>query len=438
MGIGRSGCVIRLIFAINQKWDELKMSTKPFNISKSLIWQGYKNVKANKGSAGVDNQSLQDFDENVGRNLYKIWNRMASGSYMPPAVKAVPIPKKSGGTRILGIPCVSDRIAQMAVKLILDQTLEPLFHCDSYGYRANKSAHQAIAITRKRCWKYDWVVEFDIRGCFDNISHVLLEKALVKHIKCKWVLLYIRRWLKAPICDVDGRLVAREKGIPQGGVVSPVLMNLFLHYAFDPWMDRNIPGVPFCRYADDGLAHCASQRQAEMVLNSLKERFKQCGLELHPDKTKIVYCQDVNRTQKYHCITFDFLGYTFRPRSSREKYGRRFVNFLPGVSRTALKDMRQTIRSWKIQLKSDRSLEDISRMYRATLQGWLNYYGRFYGSAMRAVWGHFNRYLVRWVTRKFKKFRGHYRRAIYRLGKIARQWPYLFPHWKLGYKPAAG
>ena len=414
------------------------MSTKPFDISKSLIWQAYKKVKSNGGSAGVDNQSLEDFDGNVGRNLYKIWNRMSSGSYMPPPVKSVPIPKKSGGTRILGIPCVSDRVAQMAAKLILDQTLEPLFHRDSYGYRANKSAHQAIAITRKRCWKYDWVVEFDIRGCFDNIPHALLEKALEKHIKCRWVLLYIKRWLKAPICDVDGRLVARDKGIPQGGVVSPVLMNLFLHYAFDAWMGRHFPAVPFCRYADDGLVHCTSLEQAELVLATLKERFEQCELELHPDKTRIVYCQDVNRTQKYHCVTFDFLGYAFRPRSSIDKYGRRYVNFLPAVSRTALKDMRQTIRRWKIQLKSDKSLEDISRMVGPILQGWQNYYGRFYKSAMNAVWGHFNRYLARWVTRKYKRFRGHYRKAVHRLGKIARQRPFLFPHWKLGYRPSAG
>jgi RNA-directed DNA polymerase len=229
------------------------VSTKPFNISKSLIWEAYKKVKSNGGSAGVDNQSLQDFDVNLGPNLYKIWNRMSSGSYMPPPVKSVLIPKKSSGTRMLGIPCVSDRIAQMGAKMILDENLEPIFHRDSFGYRVNKSAHQAIGLTRRRCWQYDWVVEFDIRGCFDNIPHSLLEKALDKHIECQWVLLYIKRWLKAPICDVEGNLVAREKGIPQGGVVSPVLMNLFLHYTFDVWMERSFPGVPFCRYADDGV-----------------------------------------------------------------------------------------------------------------------------------------------------------------------------------------
>jgi RNA-directed DNA polymerase len=252
----------------------------------------------------------------------------------------------------------------MAAKLVLDQTLEPLFHRDSYGYRPNRSAHQAIAITRKRCWKYDWVVEFDIRGCFDNISHTLLDKALVKHIKCKWLLLYVRRWLKAPMLDVDGQLVERGRGIPQGGVVSPVLMNLFLHYVFDTWMDRNFPSISFCRYADDGLVHCTSLEQAEFILSKLRERFTQCDLELHPDKTKIIYCQDVNRIQQYHAVTFDFLGYTFRPRSSRDKYGRRFVNFLPAVSGSSLKDMRQTIRHWKIQLKSEKSLEDISRFCR--------------------------------------------------------------------------
>jgi len=274
-------------------------------------------------------------------------------------------------------------------------------------------------------------MEFDIRGCYDNISHELLEKALQKHTQCKWILLYIKRWLKAPICDVDRNLIARDKGLAQGGVISPLLMNLFLHYVFDKWLEKHFPDLPFCRYADDGLVHCVSVKQAEYVCDKLKERFAECGLELHPNKTKLFYCQDINRKQKYSNIKFDFLGYTFRPRSSKDKYNRRYVNFLPAVSRAALKAIRQTIRGWKIQLKSDKSLEDLSRMFSPVIQGWLNYYGRFYKSALDVVWNHLDRYLTRWVLHKYKRFRQHKTRARHWVKKLSQAKPWLFPHWKL-------
>ena len=294
-------------------------AAKPFAIPKQLVWQAYLEVKSKGGAAGVDHESLEDFERNLKKNLYRIWNRMSSGSYFPPAVKAVPIPKKSGGTRILGVPTVSDRIAQTVVKLLLEPILEPVFDENSFGYRPGKSAHDAIAVTRKRCWQYDWVVEFDIRGLFDNINHDMLMKALRHHCDCRWVLLYVERWLKAPLQQRDGSLTARDKGTPQGGVVSPILANLFLHYAFDAWVRRRMPRIPFCRYADDGLLHCKSRRQAEYVMRAISKRFRECGLEIHPDKSCIVYCKDVNRQEEYPRISFTFLGYTFRPRRCVDK-----------------------------------------------------------------------------------------------------------------------
>jgi RNA-directed DNA polymerase len=217
-----------------------------------MVWEAWKQVKANSGAAGIDQQSLANFEEDLGGNLYKLWNRMSSGCYLPPPVKGVEIPKKKGGIRLLGVPTVSDRVAQGVVKLYLEPILEKVFLPDSYGYRPNKSAHDAVEITRKRCWKYDWVLEFDIRGLFDNIRHDLLLKAVRHHTDCKWVLLYVQRWLVVPIQMPDGSLVPRDKGTPQGGIVSPILSNLFLHYVFDKWMERNFPETPWCRYADDG------------------------------------------------------------------------------------------------------------------------------------------------------------------------------------------
>ena len=277
-------------------------STKPFGIAKHVVLEAYKAVKANQGSPGIDGESIELFEKDLKNNLYRIWNRMSSGSYFPPAVKAVPIPKKSGGIRILGIPTVADRIAQMVVKILLEPILEPIFDEDSYGYRPRRSAHQAIAITRQRCWKYDWVVEFDVKGLFDNISHSLLMKALKKHCKEPWILLYVQRWLNAPLETIEGIQTARGKGTPQGGVISPLLANLFLHYAFDAWAKRELPKVPFCRYADDGLLHCKSKRQAEFVLQKLASRLVECGLEIHPDKTKIIYCKDKNRKENHEEI----------------------------------------------------------------------------------------------------------------------------------------
>jgi len=412
--------------------------TKPFDISKQVVWDAYKRVKANKGAAGIDEESLSKFEEDLKDNLYKIWNRMSSGSYFPPPVKAVEIPKKNGGVRILGIPTVADRIAQMVAKMYFEPKVEPHFLADSYGYRPGKSAIDAVGVTRQRCWRYDWLLEFDIKGLFDNISHELLLRAVRKHTESKWLILYIERWLKTPFQTNDGRLIDRESGTPQGGVISPVLSNLFLHYVFDKWMQRNHPHNPWARYADDAVAHCRSLKEAERLLQQLRVRFEECGLELHPDKTRIVYCKDDDRRGEYRETKFDFLGYTFRSRLSKNRYGKHFINFTPGVSRKACKAIRQTIRNWRLHRKPDKSIEEISRMLNPVIRGWINYYGRFYKSELYTALRHMNRALVQWVRRKYKRFNNRRRRAEYWLGRLARREPGLFAHWKMGILPTAG
>ena len=411
---------------------------KSFSISKQAVWRAYEKVKANQGAAGVDDESIADFEVSLKDNLYKIWNRMSSGSYLPPPVKAVGIPKKSGGTRILGIPTVSDRIAQTVVKEALEPLVEPHFHQDSYAYRPGKSTIQAVDVTRKRCWRYDWVLEYDIKGLFDNIDHSLMMRAVKHHTDCKWLLMYIERWLKAPMQMEGGTIRERTAGTPQGGVVSPLLANLFLHYVFDKWMERTFPQNPWARFADDGVVHCRTEKDARLILEALRERFKECGLELHPDKTRIVYCKDDDRRGNYPETKFDFLGYTFRPRRSKNRYGKFFVSFTPGVSNDAAKEMRQTIRGWRIQLKSDKSLEDISRMFNPVIRGWINYYGCYYKSALYPTLRHVDRHLALWVQRKYKRFKRHKRRAEHWLGGVARREPKLFAHWKMGIRPASG
>ena len=410
-------------------------ATKPFVIPKTQVWRAYLQVKSKGGAAGVDEQSLAAFEQDLKGNLYRIWNRMSSGSYFPPPVRSVAIPKKQGGTRVLGVPTVGDRIAQTVVKMMLEPILEPVFDEDSYGYRPGRSAHDAIAVTRKRCWQYDWVVEFDIRGLFDNIDHELLMRALKHHCQCPWVLLYVERWLKAPRQEPDGTLIERSKGTPQGGVVSPILANLFLHYAFDAWMRREMPNVLFCRYADDGLLHCRSLRQAEYVMRRLSERFLECGLEIHPDKSRIVYCKDRNRLEKHEVVSFDFLGYSFRPRRCVDRGGNLHPNFLPAISQVAKREINRTIRSWHLQLQNDLTLEDLSRMVNPILRGWFNYYGRFYPSGLRQIWRNVNRYLVRWVCRKYKRFANRQRKARRYLNCLARANSQLFVPWEMGVFP---
>jgi len=411
---------------------------KSFNISKQVVWEAWKQVKANGGAAGIDAESIAAFEVNARKNLYKLWNRMTSGSYFPPPVKAVGIPKKCGGERILGIPTVTDRIAQMIVKRYFEPLVEPYFDEDSYGYRPGKSAIQAIGVTRERCWRKDWVLEFDIKKLFDRIDHGLLMKAVKKHTNSKWIILYIERWLKAPFIKADGTQEARNEGTPQGGVISPVLANLFLHYVFDKWMRREYPSLQFCRYADDGIIHCKTEKQAKYVKDKLAKRFEECKLEMHPEKTRLIYCKDADREGKYENICFDFLGYTFRPRISKNKEGKQFVNFTPAVSQSALKEIRKKARKYKMHLRSDKKLSDLSNLFGPVLRGWVNYYGHYYKSAMYPTLEHINKALIRWAMRKYKRFRRNPKAAQHWLGELARREPRLFVHWQMGIYPTTG
>jgi len=404
--------------------------SKTFTISKNSVMAAFKAVKANGGSAGIDKQSIEDFERNLKDNLYKIWNRMSSGSYFPPAVKAVPIPKKSGGERILGIPTVSDRIAQMVVKLHFEPKVEAIFLPDSYGYRPGKSQLDAVGITRKRCWKYDWVLEFDIKGLFDNIDHELMMRAVRKHTSEPWIILYIERWLRAPMQHANGSLTERVKGTPQGGVVSPVLSNLFLHYVFDTWMERSFPDNPWCRYADDGLVHCKTIYAAERILSALQARFAECKLELHPTKTKIVYCKDNNRKGTHGETKFDFLGFTFRSRAAVGNRNERFASFQPAVSNTSLKAMCEEIRTLRLRNRADMSLGQIAKWFNPILNGWLNYYGAFYPSGLKRMLRCFNLALIAWARRKYSSLGDRKTNAGKFIHGIAKKNPKLFAHWR--------
>jgi group II intron reverse transcriptase/maturase len=407
-------------------------TNKPFMIDKRQVYEAYKAVRSSNGGAGVDGQTIEAFEADLKSNLFKIWNRMCSGSYFPPPVRAVAIPKKTGGERILGVPTVSDRIAQMVVKQMIEPELDPLFLADSYGYRPRKSALDAVGVTRQRCWKYDWILEFDIKGLFDNISHDLLLTAVRKHVNCQWALLYIERWLTAPM-ERDGKTIERNRGTPQGGVVSPILSNLFLHYAFDLWMKRTHPDLPWCRYADDGLVHCRTEQEAEAVKAALQARLTDCQLEMHPTKTKIVYCKDGKRRGQYPNVTFDFLGYQFRPRTVRNsRSDELFCSFTPAVSPSALAAIRTKVRDLNIRKLTVRTLDDISSALNPLLRGWIQYYGKFNLSALEPMLRHVNLTVRGWVMRKFKRFQGRKAAAAIFLEKMVRLRPALFEHWRIG------
>jgi RNA-directed DNA polymerase len=411
----------------------MRTTDKPFKITKKQVYEAYKAVKSNHGAAGVDKETIEQFEADLKGNLYKLWNRMSSGSYFPPPVRAVSIPKKSGGERILGVPTVADRVAQTVVKQLIEPDLDPIFLADSYGYRPRKSALDAVGVTRERCWRYDWILEFDIKGLFDNVDHELLLRAVRKHVQCKWALLYIERWLKAPMEREDGTTVERTRGTPQGGVVSPILVNLFMHYTFDLWMARTYPDLPWCRYADDGLVHCRNEQEAQALMAALQARLTECRLEMHPTKTKIVYCKDGKRKGKYPNIKFDFLGYCFRPRlvqKSRDKT--LFCGFNPAVSPSALKSMRAKIREMGIRRRTELSLAEIAYRLNPLLRGWINYYGRYAPSALAPLLRYVNQTLLAWALRKFKRFRAHKIRASQFLQKLSRQSAHLFVHWRLG------
>ena len=404
---------------------------KSFDISRQAVWESYLKVKSNQGAAGVDRQSIAIFEEDLKNNLYKIWNRMSSGSYLPPPVLRVEIPKGDGKMRALGIPTVADRIAQMVVKNHIEPELETVFHPDSYGYRPKRSAKQAIAQARQRCWKHDWVVDMDIKGFFDNIPHDLMMRAVKKHTKEKWVLLYVERWLKAPVQLLDGEIEARTMGTPQGGVISPLLANLFLHYAFDSWMQSTYPSNPFERYADDSVVHCNTEAEAEKLKFEIAKRMAQCGLELHPEKTKIVYCKDANRTGDCECHSFDFLGFCFRPRLSRNKHGQYFVNFSPAIAQKSKKAIFSEIRQRCLHKRSDLSLKALANILNPVVRGWIEYYGAFFQSELLFLVQHLDKLIYRWVIRKYKKQGSNFKKADNWVKRIKSANPNYFVHWSL-------
>jgi RNA-directed DNA polymerase len=408
------------------------MNNKPFDIPKRTVLEAWKQVKRNRGSYGIDRVSIQAFEEGLSRNLYKIWNRLSSGTYFPPPVRRVEIPKPDGRTRVLGVPTVSDRVAQATICLHFQPLVEPIFHEDSYGYRPGKSSHQALDIVRQRCWKFGYVVEFDIVGLFDNLPHDLLMKAVHKHCSCPWINLYIERWLKAEREDESGKMISGSKGVPQGSIIGPVLSNLFMHYAFDAWMTRQFPHFPFCRYADDALAHTRTLGEAENLMREITARFEELGLKVHPDKSGVVDCSARKKSSPGIERKCDFLGFQFRRRKAHSKrHGSTFTSFNPGPSPKAMKRIRKEIReSWRLKSRLHMSLADIAREYSSVIRGWFQYYFRFHRKEMQYLAKYIDQQLLKWGQRKFKSLRYRTLRAKAWLKRVYQQQPKLFPHWE--------
>jgi RNA-directed DNA polymerase len=412
----------------------LKGKTVP--VTQEQLMTAWRKVKAAKGSGGVDGKTISKVEDQLSGELYKLWNRMASGSYHPQPIKAVSIPKWDGSERWLGVPTVIDRIAQQVIKDVLEPKLEKVFHPDNYGYRPNKSTHQAIVKCSKRCWERAWVVDLDIKGFFDNLDHDLLIKALEWHTDQKWLIMYVERWLKAPVKHPDKKeLVQRIKGTPQGGVISPLLANLFLHYAFDMWMDKQFPEVTFERYADDVIIHCMSKAEAEKVLEAVKIRMEECKLEVHPLKTKVAYCKQSYRMDKYPLVVFDFLGFTFQPRKVKQSNGSFRLGYGPAISNRAKKHINQTFKKLKVHRWTAREVEQIASELAPKLQGWINYFGKYRIWAMYPVFRSLNDRLVKWLMNKYKRYRGRINLARNKLKQMAQEYPNLFVHWRYGFYP---
>ncbi len=416
------------------RMDKTQSQAKPIPVSEQMVYAAYQKVKTKGKAYGVDEVSIKEFEEKLSGNLYKIWNRLASGTYFPPAVREVEIPKKDGKMRKLGIPTVGDRIAQTVVKDYMEGSVDKLFHENSYGYRPLKSAHQALEKARINVKKNDWVIDMDIKGFFDNISHELILKALDKVVTEKWVKMYCRRWLEMPIQRTDGTIVCREgKGTPQGGVISPLLANLFLHYAFDMWITRKHPAICFERYADDIIVHCKTQEEAENLLQEITERVQQCKLELHPVKTKIVYCKDYIRKGAFKQVQFDFLGYSFQPRPTKGKLSGQIHNqFDSAISRSSQKKIVEEINRHNIHRWSTGTIEEIADVLYSKLQGWINYYGKYRKWVFLNVFRRLSYRLMKWVQNKYKITSISLSYEWLRTYQKAH--PNLFAHWRFGFK----
>jgi len=410
---------------------EPKLQGKSHDIPKRLIWAAWLKVKGNSGAAGADGVTIEQFEVRLQDNLYRLWNRMSSGSYFPGPVRAVEIPKK-GGTRILGIPNVIDRVAQSAAVLALEPDVEKVFHDDSYGYRPGRSPVDAVRVCRQRCFKRDWVVDLDVKAFFDSVPWDLMLKAVARHTGQKWVLLYVERWLKAPMLMPDGTLIHRVKGTPQGGPISPLIANVFLHYGFDLWMTREFPGVWFERFADDVVVHCVTERQARQVREAIGRRLADVGLQLHPDKTRLVYCKDYKRCLDYDQVSFTFCGYMFCPRKAYDKVRKKaYTGFLPAVAPGKLTDMSRKAASWRLHRRTTQTLDDLAREVNPVLRGWLTYFTVFYPSAVNPIGERMDRHLMRWARRKYKRLERSDKRARAWLCGVRKRSPGLFAHWAL-------
>ena len=412
-------------------WNE----TKSIPVSKEQVWLAYKKVKSNQGGAGVDQISMEEFDANRSKHLYKLWNRLASGSYFPPPVKEVEIPKKDGKVRKLGIPTIADRVAQMVVKEYLEARFEKIFSPNSYGYRPDRNAHQALEKVRQNCRKTDWVIDLDIKGFFDNIDHERLMLAVQKHVPEKWCLLYIQRWLTMPVQTKSGELIQKQgKGTPQGGVISPLLANLFLHYAMDKWLEQNHPNVEYVRYADDAILHCRTKTEAEQTLAALDERMKACGLELHPEKTKQVYCRDYRRQDTYETVKFDFLGYSFQPRSTKSKQtGKLFLGFDCAISISSKKRIADKLEDLKIDRLNFKSIVGVALYLEPFIRGWINYYGKYRITELKPVFLLLRQRLVWWARKRYKRYKTNMVKAYRWLDRVQKQFPNLFYQWRYGF-----
>ena len=408
-------------------WNE----TKSIPISRQMVLGAYQQVRSNKGSAGVDVIDMQEFDANRRKHLYKLWNRMASGSYFPPPVKEVEIPKKDGSVRKLGIPTISDRVGQMVVKMFIEPRLEAVFSPNSYGYRPKRNAHQALARVRENCWKQNWVIDLDIKGFFDNIDHHKLMLAVEKHVPENWVKRYIIRWLEASVVTASGELIQKQgKGTPQGGVISPLLANLFLHYAFDKWLEQTDKNVAFTRYADDVILHCNTKTHAEQILQLVRQRMESVGLELHPQKTKIVYCRDYRRKEKYPTVKFDFLGYSFQPRTAySKKNGNLFLGYDCAISIGSRKRIADKLEELNVNKLSFKSIVGVAQYLNPMIRGWVRYYGKFKMYKLTKVFQLLSNRLVWWARKRYKRYKTSIRKGYKWLANVRKQYPTLFYHW---------
>ena len=418
----------------------LENKSRPYPITKEQVWEAFKLVRGKGGSAGVDGITIEMVKGNPEKHLYPVWNRLSSGSYFPPAVKRVEIPKSDGGVRTLGIPTVKDRVAQMVITRELEAIVEPHFSDSSFGYRPNKSAHDAIEQARTNCWQLAWVIDMDIKGFFDTIDHGLMIRSLRHFTDAKHIILYAKRWLKAPIQLKDGTQIQnREKGTPQGGVISPLLANIFLHIVFDKWIEKEFPDCPFERYADDIIIHVKNEPYARKVLKAARERFEECKLELHPDKTRLVYCNRKGRRKKGKVKSqqFDFLGYTFRPRKLITKDGDILFGFSPSISRKSTRSIVGTCRKLGFHRWTHMDIHQLSKALASKIRGWLYYYGKFHISALKQAFRLVNRRLVKWAFNKYKRFKRtkSLRTARLWMLQVSKNYAYLFPHWLLGFTP---